>query len=116
MNARPRMLVLAGDPTGIGPEITAKLLAMPEARAAASITLLGDPDVLAAGAKVAGLPHSIFDGLPFVEHRASGAPYPMGRVSREAGAFTLGTCARPVSRSARVQRMHSSSRPSISRR
>src|SRR5690242_511681 len=91
MNTRPRMLLLAGDPTGIGPEIVAKLLAFPETREAASITLLGDPDVFAAGATVAGLPHSVFDGLPFIEYRANAAPYPMGRVSREAGAFTLGT-------------------------
>lgn len=101
MNARPRMLLLAGDPTGIGPEITAKLLAMPEAREAASITLLGDPDVFAAGAKVAGVPNSIFDGLPFVEHRASGASYPTGRVSRQAGAFTLETL-RPACEQIRV--------------
>jgi 4-hydroxythreonine-4-phosphate dehydrogenase len=85
------MLLLAGDPTGIGPEITAKLLAMPETREAAAVTLLGDRDVFAAGAKVAGLSQTVFDGLPFVEYPASGGPYPMARVSREAGAFALGT-------------------------
>lgn len=85
------MLLLAGDPTGIGPEITAKLLATPETREAASITLLGDPNIFAAGAQVAGVPHSIFEGLPLIEYRASGAPYPTGQVGREAGAFTLGT-------------------------
>jgi 4-hydroxythreonine-4-phosphate dehydrogenase len=91
MSAKPRVLLLAGDPTGIGPEITAKLLAMPETREAAAITLLGDPVVFAGGAKIAGVAQSVFEGLPLVEYRASGAPYPMAQVSREAGAFTLGT-------------------------
>jgi 4-hydroxythreonine-4-phosphate dehydrogenase len=90
MTAMPRMLLVAGDPTGIGPEITAKLLAMPETRETASITLLGDPEVFADGANAAGLPQSIFNGLPLIEYRASGAPYAIAQVSRQAGAFTLG--------------------------
>jgi 4-hydroxythreonine-4-phosphate dehydrogenase len=91
MNAKPRVLLVAGDPTGIGPEITAKLLDMPETREAAAITLLGDPDVFAAGARIARVSQSVFEGLPLVAYRANGGPYPMARVSREAGAFTLGT-------------------------
>ena len=56
MTGRPRMLLVAGDPTGIGPEITAKLLAMPETRETASITLLGDPGRLRGRRECRGTP------------------------------------------------------------
>ncbi len=93
MSARPRLLLLAGDPTGIGPEITAKLLALPETREAAEITLLGDHHVFRAGAKIAGTPESVFDGLPFVEERIGQIPA-VAHLSCEAGAFTLATLRR----------------------
>lgn len=44
-----------GDPAGISPELTAKLLALDEARAAARIVAFGDRRVLEQGAEVAGL-------------------------------------------------------------
>ncbi|MDQ1474689.1 MAG: hypothetical protein QOJ99_6169 [Bryobacterales bacterium] len=62
MSLRPRIGLLTGDPTGIGPEITVKLLAMPETREQAEIIPIGErpvPDV------------------------------PLGKVSRVAGAWTL---------------------------
>ena len=58
---RPRLAVLPGDPNGIGPEVTAKLLARTENYAAADVVILADPPVLAAGAKVAGV---TLDPLP----------------------------------------------------
>jgi 4-hydroxythreonine-4-phosphate dehydrogenase len=40
---KPRIGLLRGDPSGIGPEVAAKLLHMPEARAEAEIVEIGDP-------------------------------------------------------------------------
>jgi 4-hydroxythreonine-4-phosphate dehydrogenase len=39
---KPRIGLFAGDPSGIGPEVTAKLLADPETRTAAEIVTIGD--------------------------------------------------------------------------
>ena len=39
---KPRIGLLAGDPSGIGPEVAAKLLAEPETRARAEIVAIGD--------------------------------------------------------------------------
>ena len=38
---KPRIGVFAGDPTGIGPELTGKLLALPETAAAADVVPVG---------------------------------------------------------------------------
>ena len=89
---KTRIALLAGDPTGIGPEITAKLLAKAEHQDGAEIILLGDPAVFASGAEVARVSGGIFDGLPRIEWRLSGVgSYRLGQVSREAGAYALGT-------------------------
>ncbi|MBL8216886.1 MAG: 4-hydroxythreonine-4-phosphate dehydrogenase PdxA [Bryobacterales bacterium] len=64
LDRKPKIALLTGDPSGIGPEITAKLLALRETRTAADVILIGALDP----------PESI----------------PRGRVSREAGAYTLG--------------------------
>ena len=52
---RPTIALAMGDPAGISPELTAKLLALDEARAAARIVAFGDRRVLEQGAEVAGL-------------------------------------------------------------
>ena len=44
-----------GDPAGISPELTAKVLSLPEIREVADLGVFGDARVLAAGAKAAGL-------------------------------------------------------------
>ena len=55
---RPVLALAMGDPSGISPELTAKLLADDEIRAMADFIVIGDARVLAAGAKVAGVePH-----------------------------------------------------------
>ncbi len=95
MFLKPRVALLAGDPTGIGPEVAAKLLALPETRELADITLVGDPSVFRAGAQVAGLPESIFDGL-HLETVPLALNLPMARVSADAGTFTLATLRRAV--------------------
>ncbi len=52
---RPTIAVAMGDPAGISPELTAKLLALDEVRDAAHIVVYGDRRVLDAGARVAGV-------------------------------------------------------------
>jgi 4-hydroxythreonine-4-phosphate dehydrogenase len=52
---RPVIAFAMGDPAGISPELTAKLLALREARAAARLVIFGDRRILADGAAVAGV-------------------------------------------------------------
>ena len=51
---KPRIGIIPGDPSGIGPELIAKLLSEPETSDAADILLIGDGHVFDAGAAVAG--------------------------------------------------------------
>lgn len=53
-SAPPRIAVLLGDPSGIGPEMAVKLLARPRNLAAARVLLIADPAVLASGERIAG--------------------------------------------------------------
>ena len=52
---RPVIALAMGDPAGISPELTAKILADDEARSAADYIVIGDRRVLDAGARVAGV-------------------------------------------------------------
>jgi 4-hydroxythreonine-4-phosphate dehydrogenase len=52
---KPVVALAMGDPAGISPELTAKLLALEEVRAAATLLVVGDRRVLEEGAKVAGI-------------------------------------------------------------
>jgi len=52
---KPVVAVTFGDASGIGPELVARLLARPEAIAAAQIVLVGDPWVWAEGQRIAGI-------------------------------------------------------------
>ncbi|MCU1327741.1 MAG: 4-hydroxythreonine-4-phosphate dehydrogenase, partial [Bryobacterales bacterium] len=56
---KPRIALLAGDPTGIGPEVAAKLISNAAAMQAADVVLIGDLRVFRDGAGVAELPPSI---------------------------------------------------------
>lgn len=56
---RPIVGVTLGDTSGIGPEIVAKLLARAETYALARPVVLGDVDILAWGAEIAGVPLAI---------------------------------------------------------
>ena len=53
--AKPVVALAMGDPAGISPELTAKLLALDEVRAAATLVVIGDRRVLEDGARVAGV-------------------------------------------------------------
>jgi 4-phospho-D-threonate 3-dehydrogenase / 4-phospho-D-erythronate 3-dehydrogenase len=52
---RPIVGLMLGDPTGIGPEVSAKLLASPETHQAARVVVVGDTRVLELGMADAGL-------------------------------------------------------------
>jgi 4-hydroxythreonine-4-phosphate dehydrogenase len=53
--ARPAIALAMGDPAGISPELTARLVAMDEARDAARMIVVGDKRVFDEGARVAGV-------------------------------------------------------------
>jgi len=53
---RPRIAIVPGDPSGIGPELIAKLLHEEGVRAAADILLVGDAHLWRKGGEQAGLP------------------------------------------------------------
>ena len=52
-SAKPVIALFTGDPAGIGPELTAKLLALPETSAKADILLIGNRATFAQGAAAA---------------------------------------------------------------
>ena len=56
---RPRLGIIPGDPSGIGPELIAKLLQEPAVLAQADVLLIGDAHLWEVGAKQAGLPLSL---------------------------------------------------------
>ncbi|MBD3305963.1 4-hydroxythreonine-4-phosphate dehydrogenase PdxA [candidate division KSB3 bacterium] len=55
MNNQPVIGVLLGDPTGIGPEIVAKLLAQPEVSKGVPVVVIGDQRLFKMGQEVAGV-------------------------------------------------------------
>jgi 4-hydroxythreonine-4-phosphate dehydrogenase len=55
ISAKPRIVVLLGDPSGVGPEMAVKLLARQRNLDAARVLLIADPIVLAAGERAAGV-------------------------------------------------------------
>jgi 4-hydroxythreonine-4-phosphate dehydrogenase len=52
---KPVIALAMGDPAGISPELTAKVVALPEVREAARVVVIGDRRLFDAGAKVAGI-------------------------------------------------------------
>jgi 4-hydroxythreonine-4-phosphate dehydrogenase len=70
---RPTLLLTMGDPTGIGPEMTARVLASDVPRQTADIILLGDRRVLEMGMEHAGvsLDVDIIGGPEAADHDAS---------------------------------------------
>ena len=97
----PTIAFAMGDPAGVSPELTAKVLALDEVRAAARIVVIGDARVLAAGAKVAGATSDLpcigpRDAIPpgdhpvFVDlHHLDPASVERGVPTRAGGAFAL---------------------------
>ena len=102
-NGRPIVAMVLGDPAGIGPELVAKLLAVPEARAAAGIFIIGDRNELERGRRIAGTEFPLataasFEaadfsrGVPVLMHFDGAAGgFPHGVVSAAAGKYCLET-------------------------
>ena len=101
---KPRIGIIPGDPSGIGPELVVKLLAQDEVVEGADVLLIGDDHVFAAGAKVAGetLPLSPLDARDcdwsaaerFALHRMEtidAKDIEMAQVTKSGGASVLST-------------------------
>ncbi len=102
--ARPTLALAMGDPAGISAELAAKVLAVPEVRAAANIVVFGDRRILEEGAKDAGVSLAaldvaiVRDGEAFdaserpvlvdLGNLAAGA-VPRGEATIEGGAFAV---------------------------
>ncbi len=99
---KPTIALVQGDPTGIGPELMAKLLALDEVRDAANIVIFSDRRVFESGCRVAGISHD----FPVIEaiEQADFSRHPVwlidlpaidpetlepGHISRDAGAAVL---------------------------
>jgi 4-hydroxythreonine-4-phosphate dehydrogenase len=99
---RPSIALAMGDPAGIAPELTARLLADREVTSAAQLLVIGDRRVLDEGARVAGvtldLVHAISeDSIPAVHERPvlldlghlDPKSVPVGQISMAGGSFAL---------------------------
>ncbi|HRD74312.1 MAG TPA: 4-hydroxythreonine-4-phosphate dehydrogenase PdxA [Hyphomicrobiaceae bacterium] len=97
--SRPLLALAMGDPAGISPELTAKLLADEAVAAAADLVVIGDRRVLAAGESVAGVKART---EPWIPRKAVGGGHTFvdlahldptriarGASSKEGGAFAL---------------------------
>ncbi|WP_369068387.1 4-hydroxythreonine-4-phosphate dehydrogenase PdxA [Kineococcus terrestris] len=66
--AKPRIALTFGDPAGVGPELVAKLLALPATSELADVVLVSDEEEIAGAEADAGVPvrwsHDPDDGLP----------------------------------------------------
>ena len=82
--AKPTLVISAGDPAGIGPEVTVKALAQPEVRELAEIIVCGDP------AQLRGLPSVR------VEPAGDAAGVQPGKLSAAGGAAAVAAIKRAV--------------------
>jgi 4-phospho-D-threonate 3-dehydrogenase / 4-phospho-D-erythronate 3-dehydrogenase len=91
MAARARLIISAGDPAGIGPEVTVKALARPEVRQAAEIAVAGDPDQLRRTAQDLGLPPP-----ERIEAAGDASAVRPGQLSAQGGAAAVAAIERAV--------------------
>ncbi len=102
VSKRPVIALAMGDPSGISPELTAKLMVDPEVRAAAELIVVGDRRVLAEGERIAkvtvdckpwqaGANRLERDGVPMFVDLGHLDPNSVtrGRSSKEGGAFAM---------------------------
>ena len=99
---KPRIGLIMGDPCGIGPELTAKLLNDADVRARAEILVVGDHRILLEGEGIAGCSINVHlvddandatfeDDIPVVldTPKLSARGVAVGKVSREGGKWSL---------------------------
>jgi 4-hydroxythreonine-4-phosphate dehydrogenase len=84
---KPTVAVAMGDPAGISPELTARLVALDEARRAARIVVVGERRVYEAGATIAGCAGEP-DAFVDLKHLDPGS-IERGRATRAGGEFAL---------------------------
>lgn len=102
MNARPLIALAMGDPAGISPELTAKLVVADEIREHARLVVIGDRRVFDEGARVAGVSPGLRAATHAAEPRAvegdalfidlghlDPADVARGTASRQGGRFAL---------------------------
>ncbi|MGO4577176.1 4-hydroxythreonine-4-phosphate dehydrogenase PdxA [Cupriavidus sp. 2TAF22] len=90
MAALPRIALFIGDPAGIGPEITARLLADPALPGRAQVALIASRAALEAGARAAGVPvPQAAPWLEIVDWPGMNATFAAGVAARDNGAFML---------------------------
>jgi 4-hydroxythreonine-4-phosphate dehydrogenase len=85
---KPRVGLLLGDPSGIGPEVAAKLLSLPETLQRAEILVIGDGQVYRRGFEIAGSPEV---AVQFLDYGSGARDYPTAKASAAAGEYTLGS-------------------------
>jgi 4-hydroxythreonine-4-phosphate dehydrogenase len=87
---KPRIGLLAGDPSGIGPEVAARLLADPAAMDLAEPVLIGDAGVFYQGTHTAGVSPDLISARELLSVPLTETA-PVAQVTSVAGAFTLAT-------------------------
>ena len=112
-NQRPIIALAMGDPAGVSPELTAKLVALDDVRAAARLVVIGDKRVFDDGARVAGTQSGFRligaadaipsgDGPVFVDlAHLDPATIERGVATRAGGAFALANYRHALQRVAR---------------
>ncbi len=105
---RPVLALIPGDPTGVGPEITARILSDGALAEVARIVVVGDRRVLERGATEAGVSLDLREAASPAEARFDGGvplvdlanmdpdALPVGRPDAEAGRLTGETLARAI--------------------
>lgn len=91
MPALPRLIITAGDPAGIGPEVTVRALAQPEVHEVAEIAVAGDPDDLRRTAERLGLP-----APSTIEPAGDAGHVRLGQLSAHGGAMAVAAIKRAV--------------------
>ena len=86
---KPRIGLLLGDPTGIGPELIAKLLEWPGSSEAAELLLIGDRSVYEHGKGIARC--TIEREIRFLDCPFAREKITLGKVSAAAGRYVLDT-------------------------
>jgi len=87
----PKLIISAGDPAGVGPEVTLKALAEPEPHDLADITVVSDPADLRRTAALLGLPLP-----PRIEPAGDAAGVRPGQLSAAGGAAAVAAIRRAV--------------------
>lgn len=105
---QPRIALVMGDPSGIGPELTARLVADPEVRKLADIVTIADSRVYEMGEKAAGVSTEYrlvdavstekFTGQPLLLSKPLIGPddFSTGKVSKAAGKYQLDCLAKAL--------------------